>query len=114
MSHSHYQKVCSVCKKMIEQCRCWNKNKVIIYVIVCPCTKEPCILYDISSSGREWCDDEGDPSTFERCPIPKKRKEKTEAFIKEKIDEKKTHSDSLRDCINHLKKGFAEAGSKDI
>ena len=42
---------------------------------ICPCTKKPCGLYDVSSSGRQWCDDCEDPRTYERCPIPKKAKE---------------------------------------
>jgi len=42
---------------------------------LCPCTKEECPLYSQSSSGRNWCDNDGDPSRYERCPIPKKRKQ---------------------------------------
>jgi len=43
---------------------------------LCPCTKTECPLHDQSSSGRDWCDSVGDPSTYERCPIPEKRKKK--------------------------------------
>jgi hypothetical protein len=46
--------------------------------IVCPCTKQVCPLHDQSSGGRDWCDNNGDPSGYERCPIPKKRKEHKE------------------------------------
>jgi hypothetical protein len=49
-------------------------KKKVISTLICPCTKEECPLYDKSSSGRDWCSDDGDPSTYERCPIPKKAK----------------------------------------
>jgi len=43
--------------------------------IVCPCTKKVCPLHDVGSGNRQWCDDEGDPHTYERCPIPKKARQ---------------------------------------
>jgi len=36
--------------------------------------KKDCPLFDQSTSGRCWCDNENDPDDFERCPIPNKRK----------------------------------------
>ena len=45
---------------------------LVVKKIRCPVTKAECPLHDMSSGGRHWCDDEGDPSTYEVCPRPKK------------------------------------------
>jgi len=52
--------------------------------IVCPCTKIDCPFHDQSGDGRDWCDNEGDPSTYERCPIPNKMKKE---FLKRAREE---------------------------
>jgi hypothetical protein len=51
-----------------------NMNTKKSNKLVCPVTKEECVLYDFSSGIYEWCDDNGDPSEYERCPIPEKAK----------------------------------------
>jgi hypothetical protein len=38
----------------------------------CPVIRKPCRLHDMSGGKRHWCDDEGDPTTYEVCPRPKK------------------------------------------
>ena len=48
---------------------------------LCPVTKEDCPFYDQSGSGREWCNGNGDPSEYEICPIPNKRKEEMKKLI---------------------------------
>jgi hypothetical protein len=48
---------------------------------VCPVTKQECVLYkDLGFEGL-WCDDEGDPSEYERCPIPEKAKKHNEIAL---------------------------------
>jgi hypothetical protein len=60
-------------------------RKLVPKILKCPVTKKECPLYDQSSGGgRSWCDDEGDPYTYEVCPIPSKAKKAEKA---KKIEE---------------------------
>jgi hypothetical protein len=33
----HFKKICTECKKVIEQCRCMDANKVVLYDICDEC-----------------------------------------------------------------------------
>lgn len=64
----------NIIKKILED----RKNAK---VGVCPVTKEFCPLHDVGSGNRHWCDDKGDPSEYEVCPIPNKAMKKSQEKI---------------------------------
>ena len=38
--HGHFKKFCSVCGKIIAQCRCMTKDKTILYDVCEDCKKK--------------------------------------------------------------------------